>query len=106
MQYVQRLSQPSCTFIWTRVRDINLALMDAGKVASCSIKGGDGLSGFGSSSVGSMVIELSLPICCIYCVARGNIGNKVPAREPSLSPGCGSSTIDDRADSGASGCLS
>src|SRR6266566_9709693 len=92
MQYVQRLSQPSCTFIWTRVRDINLALTDAGKVASCSVKGRDGLSGCGSSSVGSIGSELSLPICCIYLVYRVSsgsmgregcgVGDRVPAKDP------------------------
>src|SRR2546421_7907443 len=75
MQYVQRLSQPSCTFIWTRVRDTNLALTDAGKVASCGVKGCDGLSGCGSSSVGSMASELSLPICCTYWVYRVSSGS-------------------------------
>src|SRR5437660_12286724 len=76
MQYVQRLSQPSCTFIWARVRDVNLALADAGKLVSFGVKGErrDGLSGCGSSSVGSMASDLSLPICCVYCVARGDIG--------------------------------
>src|SRR5438270_12829275 len=95
MQYVQRLSQPSCTFIWTRVRDTNLALTDEGKVASCSVKGRDGLSGCGSSSAGSMASELSLPICCIYCVYRvyrvssgsmgregRGVGDRVPAKDP------------------------
>src|SRR6266571_6358533 len=90
MQYVQRLSQPSCTFIWTRVRDTNLALTDPGKVASCSVKGRDGLSGCGSSSVGSMASELSLPICCIFWVYRASsgsmgregrgVGDRVPTR--------------------------
>src|SRR5438132_9761651 len=77
MQYVQRLSQPSCTFIWTRVRDVNLALADAGKLVSFGVKGErrDGLSGCGSSSVGSMASDLSLPICCVYCVSSGNIGS-------------------------------
>src|SRR6266567_5144649 len=101
MQYVQRLSQPSCTFIWTRVRDTNLALTDAGKVASCSVKGRDGLSDCGSSSVGSMASELSLPICCVYRVSSGSmgregrgVGDRVPAKGPSSSPGCGSPTMD------------
>src|SRR2546421_12074098 len=95
MQYVQRLSQPSCTFIWTRVRDSNLALTEAGKVASCSVKGRDGLSGCGSSSVGSMAREPSLPICCICCicwvyrVSSGSMGREGlgvgdggPAKDP------------------------
>src|SRR5205085_12144145 len=77
MQYVQRLSQPSCTFIWTRVRDVNLAEVDACRLVSCGVKGErlDGLSGCGSSSVGSMVSDLSLPTCCVYWVSSGNIGS-------------------------------
>src|SRR5438067_13888220 len=77
MQYVQRLSQPSCTFIWARVRDVNLALSDAGKLVSFGVKGERraGLSGCGSSSVGSMVSDLSLPTCCGYWVSSGNIGS-------------------------------
>src|ERR1051326_7564166 len=101
MQYVQRLSQPSCTFIWTRVRDVNLALADPGGVSCCDVKGGAGLSGRGSSSVGSTATGLSLPICCAYPLSFGSMGKVVrgvgasePAKGSSSSPGCGSPTMD------------